>query len=236
MATNTAPGLARRHWPFFTFPDFDRGAFLAAAEEARAAVRPWKGLLLGNDVHSGALGHAERDAAAAGVATSSLRLAAGDCGEWRPAARPALVATNPPWGVRLNAFGRGGDHGGGRFGRGDDRGGGRFGGGGGGGGSPEEEEAAAYLEDSWGALSTFLKRECPEASAAVLSGAADATRHLRMRADRRLPVSIGGIEAMMLKYRVLPPLPPREEGAGGGGGAAVAAREGAAAAAARDDV
>lgn len=39
-------------------------------------------------------------------------------------------------------------------------------------------------------------------------GRADATRSLRMRCSRRVPLTIGGVDVRLLHYNVLPPLPP----------------------------
>ena len=52
MATNTAPGLFR--------PDFDSAAWNSTTDAAQQARSSWDGLLLGNDVHEGALGLAKR--------------------------------------------------------------------------------------------------------------------------------------------------------------------------------
>ncbi len=60
MATNTAPGLLRRRWPFQSWPDFDQAAFDSSVDSARQARTKWDGLLLGNDVHEGALRLAKR--------------------------------------------------------------------------------------------------------------------------------------------------------------------------------
>ena len=55
MATHSAPGLYRRRWPFERWPDFDAAAWRRVVADAKGACRPWKGTLLGNDIHSGAL-------------------------------------------------------------------------------------------------------------------------------------------------------------------------------------
>jgi 23S rRNA G2445 N2-methylase RlmL len=60
MATNTAPGLLRQRWPFQSWPDFDPSAWHSSIDAARQARVKWDGLLLGNDVHQGALGLAKR--------------------------------------------------------------------------------------------------------------------------------------------------------------------------------
>ena len=60
MATNTAPGLYRKRWPFQSWPDFDQSAWDSSVASARQAQRKWDGVLLGNDVHEGALRLAKR--------------------------------------------------------------------------------------------------------------------------------------------------------------------------------
>ena len=60
MATNTAPGLFRKHFPFQGWHDFDAQAYSKVCEQAKQAQRPWEGELLGNDIHPGALSLASR--------------------------------------------------------------------------------------------------------------------------------------------------------------------------------
>ena len=72
------------------------------------------------------------------------------------------------------------------------------------------------LAAAWHDLSVFLKEQCGGAEAYLLSGSADATQHLRLRADKKWPLSIGGVECRLLKYSIrgrapapaqAPPLP-----------------------------
>jgi hypothetical protein len=44
--------------------------------------------------------------------------------------------------------------------------------------------------------------QCPEAKVAILSGNKDVTRNLCMRAERRFPLTIGGVDCRLLKYTV----------------------------------
>ena len=60
MANNIAPGLFRQWWPFQSWPDFDRAAWKSLLDSVKEARMPRKGLLLGNDVHQGALKLAKR--------------------------------------------------------------------------------------------------------------------------------------------------------------------------------
>ena len=60
MATNTAPGLFRKQFPFQGWHDFDPQAYSKVCQQAKQAQRPWEGELLGNDIHPGALSLATR--------------------------------------------------------------------------------------------------------------------------------------------------------------------------------
>jgi putative N6-adenine-specific DNA methylase len=55
----------------------------------------------------------------------------------------------------------------------------------------------------WGS-DVLLQRECPEAKVGILSGNKEVTSRLRMRADRRCPLTIGGVDCRLLKYTVSP--------------------------------
>jgi 23S rRNA G2445 N2-methylase RlmL len=68
--------------------------------------------------------------------------------------------------------------------------------------TPEEA-----LEQVWNSLGVFLKRECPDSSAYVLSGNPEVSRAIRMRASRKHPVGIGGVDCRLLRYDILPPKP-----------------------------
>lgn len=47
-----------------------------------------------------------------------------------------------------------------------------------------------------------MQDQCPRATAYVLSGNKDVTRHLRMKADQRFPLTIGGTDCRLVKYTV----------------------------------
>ena len=55
--SHKAPGrrsdapMAPGSWPFQRWPDYEAGQWEDAVDEARASIRPWNGLLLGNDIH-----------------------------------------------------------------------------------------------------------------------------------------------------------------------------------------
>lgn len=200
MAQQAAPGLSRRWWPFFSWPDFDKASFLQCAAAAREARVPWRGTILGNDIHQGALSLAKRDVQTSGCG-DLIWLSCGDCVGWQPAVKPDVVVANPPWGLRLQAERRFDRHGQGwpRRGERQQR------------ADPEEE---MYLEEAWSSLGTFLKQQCPESTVGVLSGNADATRHLRMKSSKKFPVAIGGADTRVLIYKVLPKKQPDTESEG----------------------
>jgi putative N6-adenine-specific DNA methylase len=176
LATDRAPGLSRR-FAFERWPDFDAAAWQGLLADARARIRPAAVHLEGADRHEGALALARVAAKAAGVA-DAIRFSAADARDFAPAAAPAVVVVNPPWGERLGA--------------GDD------------------------LVESWRALGHFLHRRCAGAAAWVLSGTADLTRHLGLRATRKHVVMNGPIECRWIRYDIReagpPPSIPAREG------------------------
>jgi len=58
------------------------------------------------------------------------------------------------------------------------------------------------LQDTWYALGQFLKQRCPGATAWVLAGNPELTRHLQMRSSKKTPVFNGTIECRWLEYSV----------------------------------
>ena len=239
MATNTAPGMFRRFWPFLRWPDADAAAWRDAVDDARDAqllIPSSQLMLFGNDKHAGALSLASKDIRASGM-DKHIKLHHGECRTWELPSTPAIVMCNPPWGRRLlggnaarrndadrqfsnfsssnsqNQQRRGG--GGGRDeyrGGGDrydrdrydddddnrydnDRNSNRSGG-------YQEEEEDAGLADAWSALGTFLKRQAGGAEAYILSGSTTATQNLRLRSDRKIPISIGGVDCRLLQYQI----------------------------------
>ena len=135
----------------------------------------------------GALSLARRDASSANISDIvSLRL--GDCRDWKvPSARPTLVITNPPWGMRL--MGREGSNQGGAGGSSTE-------------GSYQKQRGASShrqlidnlseeslevqgrgsrtpsqlsnhddsIEMAWRSLSDFLRSQCGGSTAYVISG------------------------------------------------------------------
>ena len=70
--------------------------------------------------------------------------------------------------------------------------------------SREDVEDPA-LEASWRSLSDFLRSQCGGTKAFVLSGSKDAVNYLRMRPAMKAHLSVGGVEAKLYEFRVLPP-------------------------------
>lgn len=67
------------------------------------------------------------------------------------------------------------------------------------------DEESEWLSNTWQGLGRFLKSECSQADVYVLSGNAEVTRAMHMRADRKWPITVGGQERKLLHYHVLPP-------------------------------
>lgn len=51
-------------------------------------------------------------------------------------------------------------------------------------------------------LSAFLKQQCGGTRAFLLSGNPEATKGLRLKADRRYPVTVGGVDCRLLQYSI----------------------------------
>jgi 23S rRNA G2445 N2-methylase RlmL len=119
-----------------------------------------------------------------------------------------LVVSNPPWGMRIgnrddDRYNRDDD----RYDDRDDRGA-EYGDGNWDADPDAAKEAPAHVpdvEEAWQSLGTFFRRECGGATAHLLSGDANATRPLRMRARRKRVLGIGGVDCRLLEYRILPP-------------------------------
>lgn len=97
MASNVAPGLMRRQWPFQSWHDYDRRAW-AECRGAAAAMQVSSlsgALLIGNDMNDRAIAKCKNFAKAAGV-LHLLDLGSETSRHYRPPCSPSLVVTNPP--------------------------------------------------------------------------------------------------------------------------------------------
>jgi putative N6-adenine-specific DNA methylase len=102
IALNRPPGLTRKWFGFFGWPDFDKGLWSAVRDEARRGVRPaLPSLVGGSDVRSDAVEFARGNARAAGVG-HLLKFERLELKQARPpAGPPGLLICNPPYGERL---------------------------------------------------------------------------------------------------------------------------------------
>jgi putative N6-adenine-specific DNA methylase len=101
IARRRAPGLAR-DFAFQRWPGHEARRFEALREQARAQELPQPpAAIAGSDADAAAIAAARENAQRAGVA-AELRLDQAELREARPAAPgPGLIATNPPYGVRV---------------------------------------------------------------------------------------------------------------------------------------
>jgi putative N6-adenine-specific DNA methylase len=61
------------------------------------------------------------------------------------------------------------------------------------------------LVQSWKNLRFFLKRACAGREAWLFSGNAEVTRHLGLKAEQKIPLTLGKVDARLLRYKLLPP-------------------------------
>ncbi|GAB4138005.1 MAG: THUMP domain-containing protein [Planctomycetota bacterium] len=163
MARDRAPGL-RRSFAFETWKDIDSRQWspLRLDAERRAAAGAERALELeGNDRHPGATALARIAAREAGV--PDIAISTAPLCEFAPRRKPAMVATNPPYGERL-----------------------------------DETDPVP----TWRDLGSFLRSHCRGASAFVLCGDPELSRHLGLRADRKDPVRNGPIDCRWLRYTI----------------------------------
>jgi 23S rRNA G2445 N2-methylase RlmL len=188
--------------------DYDREAWTAVVEQAAAARHPppagveaW-----GNDVHKGALSLALHDVEASGMARM-VRLHHGECRGWELPRPPTVIVSNPPWARRLGGRTEGDDNGEGVAEWWEKE------------ATREQQQRAAAQQPSrdfqqqqqredaalaatWYDLSAFLKQQCGGSKAFLLSGNPEATKGLRLKADRRHPVTVGGVDCRLLQYSI----------------------------------
>jgi len=106
MAANRAPGL-QRTFGFEKLRSFDRAAWLAIKESARARIDDSVAMnIVGRDISTQVIAIANANAQRAGLGTAlqrgALRLEAADARTGEPTAHSGLVVTNPPYGEQSN--------------------------------------------------------------------------------------------------------------------------------------
>jgi len=106
MATGRAPGLQRR-FGFEKLLGFDRGAWSALQEQARARIDDSAAVqIVGRDISTGVVAIAQANAVRAGLAAllerGSLIFEAGDARSGAPPAPAGMIVTNPPYGEQSN--------------------------------------------------------------------------------------------------------------------------------------
>ena len=67
------------------------------------------------------------------------------------------------------------------------------------------EGGEAGTQRSWESLAAFLRREVGGGDCYALSGDPGATRHLRMRAETKVPLVVGGVDTRLLHYKIFAP-------------------------------
>ena len=102
IATRRPPGLTRKWFGFFGWPDFDPGLWSAVRDDARRQVlNAPPAAVVGSDIRDDAVRHARGNAKAAGVGRH-VRIDRQDVWDARPVAGPpGLIVCNPPYGERL---------------------------------------------------------------------------------------------------------------------------------------
>lgn len=102
LALNRPPGLTRKWFGFYGWPDFDAGLWSAVREEARRGVLPkLPAPIQGSDVRRDAVEFARENAKLAGVG-HQLRFDRLDLKDARPPeGPPGWIVLNPPYGERL---------------------------------------------------------------------------------------------------------------------------------------
>ena len=101
IARRMAPGLQRR-FAFMDWPNFDPKAWRKLTDESqKSALASSPAVILGSDRNAGAITSSVANAVRAGV-SSDVLFQASAISAVEPPSTPGLVATNPPYGVRLS--------------------------------------------------------------------------------------------------------------------------------------
>src|SRR5262249_25156966 len=189
IALKRPPGLARRHFGFLGWMDFDVELWTALRDEARNAVRKQlPAPILGSDIRRDAIAFAIKNARAAGVG-HLLRFDVLDVRDFRPPPSPlplspegrgdameplspggrgvgvrGVILCNPPYGERIG----------------------------------EEKE----LVNLYRALGDVFRERCQGWTAWVFSGNASLARQLGMKPVEEVPLFNGKIPSRLLKFEM----------------------------------
>ncbi len=106
MAIGRAPGL-QRHFGFEKLRSFDRPAWAALQQQARAAIKDDVGVrLVGRDISTRVLAIANANAVRAGLGgllqSGALQFGAADARSGDPPSQTGIIVTNPPYGEQSN--------------------------------------------------------------------------------------------------------------------------------------
>jgi 23S rRNA G2445 N2-methylase RlmL len=149
---------------------------LEARERASSGTKWMKGtnehypeisncIIMGNELNPSAFELANANSINSGF-SEMISLQRGDCCHWEIEGNVipgrTIIASNPPWGLRLNED----------------------------------------IEESWLSLKSFLQDQCNEAEAWVLSGNKSATRFLRMKKTRSVPIKTAGEDLRWIQYHI----------------------------------
>ena len=100
LARRIAPGL-KRQFAFEQWPDFDAKTWRKVREEAESAILPGSPVVIrGSDRDAGAIESSRANAARAGVA-DTVEFAERAISAVEPLGEAGLIASNPPYGVRV---------------------------------------------------------------------------------------------------------------------------------------
>ncbi|HEV8050875.1 MAG TPA: THUMP domain-containing protein [Parachlamydiaceae bacterium] len=102
MASKTPPGYLRKHWGFFSLPQYSQERWLKIKAEADGMIVPLvKGHFFGTDSNKKAVYAAKVNLRAAGI-HQFIEIAHCDFRDYTPPVKPDFIIVNPPYGKRLD--------------------------------------------------------------------------------------------------------------------------------------